>query len=34
MQLVKKALILSGRKIPVKQIVVGIQGEILSDEWV
>lgn len=34
MQLVKKALILSGRKIPVKQIMVGIQGEILSDEWV
>lgn len=34
MQLVKKALILSGRKIPVKQIVVGIQGEIISNEWV
>jgi ferredoxin len=34
LQLAKKALILAGRKIPVKLIVVGIQGEIISEEWV
>ncbi len=34
LQLAKKALILAGRKIPVKLIVVGIQGEIIKEEWV
>ncbi len=34
LQLAKKALILSGRKIPVKLIVVGIQGELVKEEWV
>jgi len=34
LQLAKKALILAGRRIPVKLIVVGIQGEIISEEWV
>ena len=32
--IVKSALEKSSRKVPVKQIVVGIQGEILSEEWV
>ncbi len=30
----KEALALAKRKIPVKAIVVGLQGEILSEEWV
>lgn len=34
LQLAKKALMLAGRKIPVKLIVVGIQGEIIKEEWV
>ena len=34
LQLAKKAMILAGRKIPIKLIVVGIQGEILKEEWV
>jgi hypothetical protein len=29
----KSALDKSSRKVPVKQIVVGLQGEILSDDW-
>jgi NAD-dependent dihydropyrimidine dehydrogenase PreA subunit len=32
--LAKKALNQAGRKIPVKKVVVGIRGEILSDEWI
>lgn len=31
--IVKSALEKSSRKVPVKQIVVGLQGEILSDDW-
>lgn len=34
LQLAKKALALANRKIPVKLIVVGIQGEIISEDWV
>lgn len=33
LQLVKLAQSQSTRKIPVRQIVIGIQGDILSDEW-
>jgi len=32
--LAKKALASSGRKIPVKNVVVGLQGEILQEDWV
>jgi ferredoxin len=32
--LAQKALNQAGRKIPVKKVVVGIRGEILSDEWI
>lgn len=34
LNLAKKALVLSGRKIPVKLIVVGVQGELVKEEWV
>ena len=33
-QLAKQALGSSTRKVPLKAIVVGLQGEILSEEWV
>ncbi len=33
-QLAKQALANSKRKIPVKAVVVGLQGEILSEEWI
>lgn len=32
-EIVKSALAKSSRKVPVKQIVVGLQGEILSEDW-
>jgi len=34
LQIAKMAVQASARKIPVKQIVVGIQGDIVSEEWV
>jgi ferredoxin len=34
LQIAKMAVDASARKIPVKQIVVGIQGDVLSEEWV
>ena len=34
MQMTKAALEQSSRKVPVKQVVVGIEGEILQEEWV
>lgn len=34
MQMVKAALSKSSRKVPVKQIIVGINGTILQEEWV
>jgi NAD-dependent dihydropyrimidine dehydrogenase PreA subunit len=34
LQMVIKALESAGRKVPVKRVVVGIQGEILEEEWV
>lgn len=33
-QIVKKALEKSSRKIPVKAVVVSIQGEILQEQWI
>lgn len=33
-RMIEVALSQAGRKIPVKQTVVGIQGEILSEEWI
>jgi hypothetical protein len=33
-QLAKQALANSSRKVPVKAVVVGLQGQILSDEWI
>jgi len=33
-QLVQNAVVNSGRKVPVKEVVLGISGEILSEEWV
>lgn len=32
--LAKKAVVESGKKIPIKQVVVGIKGDILKEEWV
>ena len=32
--LTQKALEQAKRKIPVKKIVVGIKGDLLSDEWI
>ena len=32
--LARKALNQAGRKIPLKKVVVGLQGEILSDDWI
>ena len=34
MQIAKMAVNASARKIPIKQIVIGIQGNIISEEWV
>jgi ferredoxin len=34
MQIAKSAISKSGRKIPVKQVILGIQGNVLSEEWV
>ncbi|HLP71441.1 MAG TPA: 4Fe-4S binding protein [Bacteroidales bacterium] len=34
LQMVKAALSMSSRKVPVKKIIVGINGEILREEWV
>jgi hypothetical protein len=34
MQITMIAIQQAGRKIPVKKIVVGIKGDILSEEWV
>ncbi len=34
MQIAKMAVQASARKIPVKQIVIGIQGDIISEDWV
>ena len=33
-KLAREALNQAGRKIPVKRVVVGIRGEILSDDWI
>ena len=33
-QLAKQALANSKRKVPVKAVVVGLQGQILSEEWI
>ncbi len=33
-QLAKQALASSNRKVPVKAVVVGLQGQILSEEWI
>lgn len=33
-QLAKQALANSKRKVPVKAVVVGLQGEILSEDWI
>lgn len=32
--MIKKALEIAGRKVPVKTIVVSVQGEILQEEWI
>jgi ferredoxin len=34
LQLVKSAVLQTNRKVPVKKIVIGIQGEVLAEEWV
>ena len=34
LQLAKKALDESQRKVPLKYVVVGLQGEILKEEWI
>lgn len=34
LQMVKTALANSARKVPVKKIIVGINGEVLQDEWI
>ncbi len=34
MQMVKTALAKASRKVPVKQMIVGINGEVLEEEWV
>ena len=34
MQMVKMAAGQAERKVPVKKIIVGVEGEILSEEWV
>ncbi len=32
-QMVSRALSMAGRKVPVKQVIVGVEGDILSNEW-
>lgn len=34
LQLVKKSLDIASRKVPVKKMIVGINGEVLQEEWV
>jgi len=34
LQMAKQALANSSRKVPLKKIIVGINGEILQEEWV
>jgi hypothetical protein len=34
LQMVRKAMGNASRKVPVKKIIVGINGEVLQDEWV
>jgi predicted transcriptional regulator len=34
LQMVKGALSKSSRKVPVKQMIVGISGDILKEEWI
>jgi ferredoxin len=34
LRLAKKAVAQAGRKIPIKQVVVGVKGDILKEEWV
>ena len=34
LQMVKAALANAARKVPVKQMIVGINGEVLEEEWV
>jgi len=34
MQIVKAASAHSERKVPVKSVIVGVEGEILEEEWV
>jgi hypothetical protein len=34
LQMAKLALQQASRKVPIKSITVGLQGEILSEEWV
>ena len=34
MKLAQQASLASERKVPIKQVVVGVQGEILQEEWV
>lgn len=34
LQIVKAALSKAGRKVPVRKVVVGLQGRIISDEWI
>jgi ferredoxin len=34
MQMVRAAMVNSARKVPVKKIIVGINGDVLQDEWV
>ena len=34
MQMVRSALANASRKVPVKQMLVGINGEVLEEEWV
>jgi hypothetical protein len=33
-QLVQKAVVESGRKVPVKETVISIRGEKLKEEWI
>jgi hypothetical protein len=32
-QMVKMATQMASRKVPVKEVVIGIKGDVLSDEW-
>ena len=34
MQIVKTALAEANRKVPVRKVVVALQGEMISDEWI